>query len=154
MAQPFSIHKSDRLVCLEGTVPLYKLHGSLNRSFENGRLAMYQDARPAFRKGGTAAIIPPVTEKTTPDWLGQVWDECEVGLKACPLWIVVGYSLPSYDLALFQLMTRAGSQVQAIWLMDPFAVGAIESRWRLAAPGAQILCLPGLPAALNATPFA
>lgn len=153
-AQPFSVYKPDRYVALEGRTPLYKLHGSLNWSFEKGRLAMYQDARPAFRGGGTAAIIPPLTEKVIPEWLRQVWDECEASLFSCSTWIVVGYSLPPYDIALSQLFHRAGVHVRKVLLLDPFATGAIESRWKIAAPGAQVVCLPGLPDSISLLPSA
>lgn len=147
-ALPFSVHKSDRVIALGGTIPLYKLHGSLSWSFESGNLQMYQDSRPAFRRGGTAAIIPPLTEKTTPPWLGSVWAECEAHLKRCPNWLVVGYSLPTYDIALSELFARAGSAVENIWIVDPYAAGGIFSRWSAVAPSAQVVCLPGLPGAL------
>ncbi|MBK8259987.1 MAG: hypothetical protein IPK80_01455 [Nannocystis sp.] len=151
--QPFSVHKSGQFETLAGSIPLYKLHGSLNWSFENDCLAMYQDARPAFRGGGTAAIIPPLTEKVTPDWLRSVWDQCENQLMSCPNWIVAGYSLPPYDIALSQLFQRAGGGVKNVWLIDPFAAGVIESRWKAAAPNARVVCLPGVSEALLDSPF-
>ena len=39
---PFSVTKPERLVELEGTIPLYKLHGSLNWGLEAGALSFYQ----------------------------------------------------------------------------------------------------------------
>lgn len=152
-AQSFSVHKSDRQIELEGTIPLYKLHGSLNWSFESGSLKMYQDCRPAFRHGGTAAIIPPLTEKATPPWLGNVWDSCEAHLKQCPNWLIIGYSLPLYDIALSELFKRAGNAVANIWILDPYAAGGIQSRWSATAPSARVVCLPGLPEALSNAPF-
>jgi hypothetical protein len=62
-ALPFSAGKSDRFIELEGTIPLYKLHGSLNWGLEAGALRLYQDLRPAFRHGGDAQIVPPVVER-------------------------------------------------------------------------------------------
>ena len=57
---------------LEGAIPIYKLHGSLNWSRAGEGLELFQDLRPAFRGGGDAAIIPPVPEKEIPTWLRPV----------------------------------------------------------------------------------
>lgn len=155
-AQPFSVHKQDRIVEMEGAIPLFKLHGSLNWSFKNvgpTELQMYQDPRASFRKGGDAAIVPPLPEKIAPSWLKEIWIQCEQALKTCQEWIVVGYSLPVYDVALSQMFQRAGVAVKKVWLLDPYGRGAIESRWQTAAPGATIVCLAGLPEALLMDPF-
>jgi hypothetical protein len=66
---------------MTGSVPIFKLHGSLNWSLEGGKVIMYQDARAAFRKGGNAAIVPPVPEKSIPLWLKEVWEESNVALN-------------------------------------------------------------------------
>jgi hypothetical protein len=84
---------------LEGAIPVYKLHGSLNWSRGGDGLELFQDLRPAFRGGGDAAIIPPVPEKDIPAWLRPVWSSAEEELARAALWIVCGYSLPSYDVA-------------------------------------------------------
>jgi len=153
LAQPWTVRRPQRYVELTGTLPLYKLHGSLNWSFEKGELVMYQDMRAVFRKGGTSAIVPPVTEKTVPDWLSPVWEECRSVLSACHTWFVCGYSLPPYDEALMKLFKGSGGDVERLFLSDPYARGELESRWRGVAPGASIVCLPGLPDVLKVPPL-
>jgi hypothetical protein len=54
---------------MTGSVPIYKLHGSLNWSLEGKVLVLYQDMRAAYRARGNAAIIPPTPEKPVPSWL-------------------------------------------------------------------------------------
>ena len=51
---------------MTGTIPVFKLHGSLNWTLNGQFIVAFQDMRPAFRHGGTAAIIPPVPEKPGP----------------------------------------------------------------------------------------
>jgi hypothetical protein len=60
---------------MTGTIPVYKLHGSLNWSLTGQTVVAYQDMRPAFRHGGDAAIIPPIPEKLVPAWLKAIWSE-------------------------------------------------------------------------------
>jgi hypothetical protein len=147
LAQPFTVHKPDRLVELTGSVPLFKLHGSLNWSFEHNELVMYQECRAAFRKGGDAAIVPPLSEKKIPGWLTSIWRHAEQQLQAVDTWLVCGYSLPSYDHALRELFTRAGGNVATVYLLDPYAA-QIAERWASVTSGAQVVCLPGIPDAL------
>jgi len=59
-AQPFSRWSYEQLIEMTGTIPVYKLHGSLNWSLTGGTIVAYQDMRPAFRHGGNAAIVPPI----------------------------------------------------------------------------------------------
>lgn len=149
LAQPWTVLKPERIVTLEGTVPLFKLHGSLNWAKERGRLVMYQDMRAAFRFGSDAMIIPPLAEKETPKWLLAIWNAAESALASCRCWIVCGYSLPSYDIALRQFFRRAaqGSDPQTVYILDPQAA-ALKPLWEDIAPGADLVCLPGLPAGL------
>ena len=57
---------------MTGTIPVFKLHGSLNWTLNDQSIVAFQDMRPAFRHGGTAAIIPPVPEKPVPPWLHEI----------------------------------------------------------------------------------
>ena len=149
LAQPWTVLDQQRTVILDGSVPLYKLHGSLNWANEQGALVMYQDMRPAFRRGSDALIVPPVAEKETPVWLSDVWTAAEECLAGCDTWIVCGYFLPNYDVALQELFTRAaaGGMLRSVYLLDPIAA-PIAARWTNVAPTATLIPLPGLPDAV------
>lgn len=118
LAQPWTVLDQQRIVVLDSGVPVYKLHGSLNWSTEGGRLVMYQDMRPAFRRGADALIVPPMTEKETPEWLSAVWASASSCLSNCERWIVCGYSLPTYDIALLGFFSRSSPVVKEICLVD------------------------------------
>lgn len=149
-ALPFSIQKQNRLVELTGKVPLFKLHGSLNWSFESGNLIMYQDMRAAFRRGNDAAIIPPLPEKSIPLWLKRTWAEAQEALSSSGIWIICGYSLPDYDIAVRDLLEKASDKnyPKEILIIDPNAKN-IEKELTLICPLAEITCLPGLPDCLD-----
>lgn len=76
----------DSHVEMDGAIPVYKLHGSLNWSRVGDELELFQDLRPAFRHGGDAAIVPPVPEKEIPAWLRPVWSSAEAELGALSSW--------------------------------------------------------------------
>lgn len=144
-AQPFSRWSPENLIQMAGTIPVYKLHGSLNWFLADHQLVLYQDMRAAFRHGGTAAIIPPVPEKSVPAWLRTVWHDAELALRNADVWIVCGYSAPSYDLEILRLL-MAGSRGRelSILLLSPDSDG-LHARWQGIAPEAQVVALPGLP---------
>ena len=151
LAQPFTTQKPDRLVELSGEIPLFKLHGSLNWAFEAGRLVMYQDMRPSFRNGGDAAIIPPLPEKSIPDWMHQVWREAKQILSKSDIWVVCGYSLPDYDIAIRNMVTEAAedsTNMKKIIIIDPNS-NKLKKRWETISTKPDILCLPGLPDGLR-----
>lgn len=145
-ALPFSVRNQNKIIELNIGIPLYKLHGSLNWGTENGAFIMYQDLRPAFRHGGNAQIIPPITEKETPDWLFNVWEEAGTSLKESNNWIICGYSLPDYDIALFNFFKNMAQKVNKINLIiiDPHS-HVLKEKWKAIAPHAMIYCLQGLP---------
>jgi len=131
---------------LEGAVPVFKLHGSLNWSRAGDGLKLFQDLRLAFRGGGEAAIIPPIPEKEIPAWLQPVWSSAEEELARAAVWIVCGYSLPSYDVAITELLRRTASagKLRRILVLDPHA-SDICCRYRTIAQNAQVMALEGLP---------
>jgi hypothetical protein len=63
---------------------------------------------------------------------------------------VCGYSQPTYDRAITQLVAEAGTAgvLTRIVLMDPYATD-LASRWQAVAPHAKLRLLPGLPEALR-----
>lgn len=126
-----------------GSIRMSKLHGSLNWSFnQEKQIEVYCDLRAAFRRKGTAAIIPPLPEKEVPPWLVPVWNEAFDTLSQAEVWIVIGYSLPSYDYEVRNLFSAAfcGQQVE-IW--DPNAP-TVAASFDAVAPGAAFDLREGL----------
>ena len=89
-------------------------------------------------------------EKEAPPWLLDVWEGARQALTSCSTWLVCGYSLPTYDRAITQLVADAGTAgaLTRIVLMDPYATD-LASRWQAVAPNAKLHLLPGLPEALR-----
>ena len=146
-ASPFTTTLDLRQVELAGSVPVFKLHGSLNWGHSASQIVMYQDLRPAFRRGGDAAILPPTAAKITPPWLSGVWDEARQALSKAGIWIVVGYSLPAYDTDVRDLL-RGCAAGKDIVLMDPDS-DRLSREWEAALPEALIKPLQGLPDGLQ-----
>jgi SIR2-like domain len=134
-----------RRIAIKGQVPLFKLHGSLNWALSEHGLRFYEDARPVFKEGGIAAIVPPLPEKEPPPWLKAVWHGAGHALAAAQTWLIVGYSLPPYDHALQELLQRAAAEGPHpdIRLIDPRARDLID-RWQNISPGSAISTHPGL----------
>ena len=80
---------------MTGSVPVYKLHGSLNWALSGETIIAYQDMRAVYRNGGDVAIVPPVPEKSVPVWLKTVWHQAEQALLKSDVWVVCGYSAPA-----------------------------------------------------------
>jgi hypothetical protein len=148
-AQPFSVHSPDRLIEMIGSIPVYKLHGSLTWALSEEKLLTYQDMRAAFRHGGAAAIVPPLPEKPVPSWLRTIWDGALTALQQSNIWIVCGYSAQPYDTQVRELLRHGGeSRTVKLFLMDPQSV-ALTGRWKEILPDANIIALPGLPAGVE-----
>jgi hypothetical protein len=135
---------------LEGEIPVYKLHGSLNWSRAQEGLELFQDLRPSFRGGGEAAIIPPVPEKEIPAWLRPVWGCAEEELGGAAIWIVCGYSLPSYDTAIVELLRRAATagNLRRILVLDPYAL-EVCCRYSGIVQNVEVVALDGLPGGVS-----
>lgn len=148
-AQPFTVKDPQRFVELTGSLPLYKLHGSLSWALSSNGIEMFQDMRPAFRHGGDAAIVPPISEKKVPDWLRPIWEQAEMCLSQGDCWIVCGYSLPDYDTAIKRMLERASvSKLESIFLLDPYSKN-LRANYEQIAPRAKISCLSGLPGGVH-----
>jgi len=144
-AQPFSRWAPERTIEMTGTIPLFKLHGSLNWTLDGRSVVAFQDMRPAFRHGGTAAIIPPVPEKLVPPWLHEIWREAETSMRRSDVWVVCGYSMPTYDTEVLRMLKTAGiGRPLTIFLLSPDA-DVLRKTWTGLIPRASVICLPGLP---------
>jgi hypothetical protein len=149
-AQPFSIRSPERLIEMTGTIPVYKLHGSLNWSLTGQTVVTYQDMRPAFRHGGDAAIIPPIPEKLVPAWLKAVGCEAALALRRSNVWIICGYSAPAYDTEVRRLLTDGGTgRPLTVLLLSPDS-DFLRTRWKDIVPETNIIPLPGLPEGIQA----
>ena len=126
-----------------GNVPLYKLHGSVSWSVRDGELVKYHDCRPAIR--GDAAIVAPIVEKTVPGYLRPTWVAAGQHLSRARIWIVVGYSLPSYDEAVRSLLGEATQSDTTIHVFDPDP--DVAPRFR--ALTHDVRSHPGIPEGLN-----
>jgi hypothetical protein len=143
--QPWTVRDQRDRIEVTGNIPLAKLHGSLNWAIEDGRsIVIYQDTRAAFRRGGTAAIVPPIPEKQPYSLLMPVWDAAQELLEAADTWIVVGYSLPEYDRAVRDLFNRSGrARLHTLELHDPYAEH-LQGRWKSLFSRVNVICFPGI----------
>lgn len=135
-----------RKITTSGSVPILKLHGSISWSYREEQLVHYIDCRPAIR--GDAAIVAPVTAKMLPKYLGGIWRQAEEALSSSAMWIVVGYSLPEYDLLVRNLFSKNCSHKPVIHIFDPNPDICIQFRELL--PLTTIYSHPGLPSGLEA----
>jgi hypothetical protein len=148
-AQPFSRWSYDKLIEMTGTIPIYKLHGSLNWSLSGNSIVSYQDMRPAFRHGGNAAIIPPVSEKQIPAWLTAVWGEAAHALRRSAIWVVCGYSAPGYDTEVVRLLRDGCAQTPLTVLLSSPDSQSCVAHWKKIVPRANVIPLPGLPSGIQ-----
>jgi hypothetical protein len=147
--QPFSRFAQDRIIEMTGSIPVFKLHGSLNWTLDGKSVLAYQDMRAAFRHGGEAAIIPPVPEKSVPVWLQQIWKEAATALSLADVWIVCGYSMPDYDTHVRQLLQSAGgTRSLPVLILSPDADDLVK-KWEALLPLSKPVPFPGLPEGTN-----
>ena len=144
-AQPFSAWSPEELIELTGSVPVFKLHGSLNWSLESGRLVMYQDLRAAFRNGGNAAIVPPIPDKELPLWLKPVWTQAEIALRQSQVWIICGYSVLPYDVSVQALLKESSSDGGREVVVSSPDAKEICHRLSDLLPNSKLIAIEGLP---------
>lgn len=134
-------------LALTGTIPICKLHGSLNWAFSDDTLVIYPDSRPALRLKSPCAIVPPIPEKETPEWLIPVWQEGHCILAEADTWLVCGYSLPDYDEAVRDLL-RLGAHGRSKRVIIMSQNQELPERWHDASEGSEVIPIPKLPEGL------
>ena len=126
-ASTFSVRR--KWIDITGTVPLCKLHGSLNWCLSASGVMVLADCRPAYRSRDISYIVAPAHEKAMPTALSAVWNEARSLLTTAEEWVVVGYSAPYYDTAIAGLLsTSAAGALRRIRMVDPNEV--VEERFR------------------------
>lgn len=132
----------------EGRIPLLKLHGSISWTLKDNQIVRYHDCRPAIR--GDAVIVAPVTEKNVPSVFQPIWHHAAMALAKSDTWIIVGYSLPSYDLAINDLFRSNAGHGTQVHVLNPNR--QVADRVASLLPHAIVHAHPGLPEALSDLP--
>lgn len=88
-------------------------------------ITIWQDLPQSYRLDANPAIVAPIPEDSPEPWLARVWDAAEEILRAAQVWVVVAYSLPSYDRAIRHMFVEAGHG-QWIVVCDPRADSLVE----------------------------
>lgn len=128
---------------VEGSIPLLKLHGSLNWAIEDRQLVKYGDLRPAFR--GDAAIVPPTMYKSPPAWAETIWQQAHGALESAECIVVVGYSFPPYDMRVHELFQHGLASSNApVHVFSPESPAQCE-RLRTLLVGHALIPHPPLP---------
>jgi hypothetical protein len=140
---PTFSHLRSNFAC--GKIPLLKLHGSVSWSVENGSIVPYVDCRPAIR--GDAAIVAPAEEKEIPDYLLPIWKKASEFLSNSETWIIIGYSLPEYDLQIRDLLKSSAQTSLNIHIFDPNPL--VAERFENLLSNQKINLHPGFPNGLN-----
>ncbi len=134
-----------RKIWAAGSVPIYKLHGSVSWSYSKGQLVRYYDCRPAIR--GDAAIVAPVTSKVLPRYLESVWINAKSALASSRKWLVVGYSLPQYDALVRSLLQDSAGSELVVHVFDPDP--SVAERFRSLLRNRTVELHPGLPGGIS-----
>ncbi|MCJ7509990.1 MAG: SIR2 family protein [Dehalococcoidia bacterium] len=114
-------------VKLTGSRRLAKIHGSV--SWDGN--SCYTDGRCGVK--GTALIVPPGSEKETPERLRSTWGLARSILADSTDLLVFGFAFNPYDEAALTLLATAGRQVRSVFLIDPDPkIGLAQQVW----PGA------------------
>ena len=132
-------------ISAEGRVALLKLHGSVSWSVRAGHLVRYYDCRPALR--GDPAIVAPATTKSLAPALVPMWEAAAGALACSGAWVIVGYSLPPYDLLVRDLLRGSSSHHPDVHVFNPDPEAA--RRCASCMPSATVHCHPGLPEGLT-----
>jgi hypothetical protein len=137
-----------RPVRAEGRIPLLKLHGSVSWSMDNGRIVHHLDCRPAIQ--GRAVIVAPVTEKLVPRYLQPIWEQAADALSQSSVWLVIGYSFPSYDATVNHLFAECGQHSPRIHVFNPDE--SVVARVQHLVPDAVVIRHAGLPDGIDDVP--
>ena len=136
---------------ITGTIPLLKLHGSLNWDLleDKGCINVYVDCRPSLKRGFHPAIVPPHSDIPQYDVLSQTWQKAPEILKDADVWVFCGYSFSDYDIdnVIGELLQSSTYNLRRVIILSPEATKYAEKvRNILKAPvlKLEVKCGPGL----------
>ena len=138
-----------------GVVPVLKLHGSINLricrscgavhyfAFEGFSRAWQMEALDVCRRCGASPLgpllVPPGKRKEIPASLAQLWDNAAGQLASSDFVVIIGYSMPEYDVEARDLF-RATLSNKRVLLVDPYPnKDAIEFLEKVAKAKLQII---------------
>lgn len=104
-------------------------------------MVRYHDCRPAIR--GNPAIVAPVTHKSLPTFLEPTWNIARECLARATTLVVVGYSLPSYDRLVRDLLSESVRPGATVHVLDPDPT--VAPRFEALLPTAVVHAHAGVP---------
>jgi SIR2-like domain len=106
-------------ISVDGAVSLLKLHGSLNwgRS-PTGNITKYIDTTPSRGRRYEAVLLPP--GGSTADFiLSDIVNKARAVLRNADTWLFCGYSMPSYDQDIVNLLRESTRSLGRIVTLGP-----------------------------------
>ena len=121
-------------ISVDGAVSLLKLHGSLNWARSpTGKIIKYIDASPSRSRRYEAVLLPPGAGGANLILSGTA-DKAKGVLRSADTWLFCGYSMPSYDQDIADLLRDSICNLGRIVTLGPDS--AAVSRRILSAIGA------------------
>jgi len=144
-------------ITITGTVPLLKLHGSLNWALlDEGGIDAYVDCRPCLKQGLRPLIVPPQPYASHGEVLSQIWQKALEVLKDADVWVFCGYSFPPYDTDVQELLASSASNLRRVVILSPHATTLeqhIRTILKARAPELEVKCGPGIGPELTPSKF-
>jgi SIR2-like domain len=140
---------------INGTIPLLKLHGSLNWAESKRRIDVYVDCRPCLKKGLSPLIVPP-RDSSHNEILSQIWQQASDVLKDADVWIFCGYSFPPYDNDVRGLLASSASNLRRVVILSPHATDVeqdVRDFLKASVSELEVKCGPGLGPELTSSKF-
>jgi hypothetical protein len=136
---------------IDGTIPLLKLHGSLNWALlkEKG-IDVYVDCYPSLTRGHQSLIVPP-HDSSHNEILSQIQLKASEVLKDADVWVFCGYSFPDYDIDndIGHLLKSSAYNLRRVVILSPHAEDLekkVRNLLNAAVPELEVKCGPGLDA--------